>query len=160
MGVGDLLHPVGQYGYLAVFFGVTLESAGVPLPGETVLLASRTRRIRSVRLTRAIGQPHVRPGRLPPGGLRRPADRPAVQRGRRPLDQAERPSLVPPVSGHRHRPRANARAPTRIRPLLRVPQPHHRSKLRLNVPDAYRDRDTSMALPLQTSLLYATSGHP
>ena len=40
MGVGDLLHLVGQYGYLAVFFGVMLESAGVPLPGETVLLAS------------------------------------------------------------------------------------------------------------------------
>jgi membrane protein DedA with SNARE-associated domain len=40
MRVGDLLHLVGQYGYLAVFFGVMLESAGVPLPGETVLLAS------------------------------------------------------------------------------------------------------------------------
>src|SRR5215207_5104111 len=40
MDVGDLLHLVGQYGYLAVFFGVMLESAGVPLPGETVLLAS------------------------------------------------------------------------------------------------------------------------
>jgi membrane protein DedA with SNARE-associated domain len=40
MGVGDLLHLVSQYGYLAVFFGVMLESAGVPLPGETVLLAS------------------------------------------------------------------------------------------------------------------------
>ncbi len=40
MGVGDLLHLVGQYGYLAVFFGVMLESAGVPLPGETVLIAS------------------------------------------------------------------------------------------------------------------------
>jgi hypothetical protein len=35
-----LLHLVSQYGYLAVFFGVMLESAGVPLPGETVLLAS------------------------------------------------------------------------------------------------------------------------
>jgi len=40
MGVGDLLHLVGQYGYLAVFFGAMLESAGVPLPGETVLIAS------------------------------------------------------------------------------------------------------------------------
>ena len=35
-----MLRLVGQYGYLAVFFGVMLESAGVPLPGETVLLAS------------------------------------------------------------------------------------------------------------------------
>src|SRR5215210_7894858 len=40
MGVGDLVHLVGQYGYLAVFSGEMLESAGVPLPGETVLLAS------------------------------------------------------------------------------------------------------------------------
>ena len=40
MGVGDWLHLVGQYGYLAVFFGVILESAGGPPPGETVLLAS------------------------------------------------------------------------------------------------------------------------
>jgi membrane protein DedA with SNARE-associated domain/membrane-associated phospholipid phosphatase len=31
---------IGQYGYLLIFFGVMLESAGVPLPGETILLAS------------------------------------------------------------------------------------------------------------------------
>jgi membrane protein DedA with SNARE-associated domain len=35
-----LLSLVGRYGYLAVFFGVMLESAGVPLPGETVLIVS------------------------------------------------------------------------------------------------------------------------
>jgi membrane protein DedA with SNARE-associated domain len=35
-----LLSLVGRYGYLAVFFGVMLESTGVPLPGETVLIAS------------------------------------------------------------------------------------------------------------------------
>ena len=35
--MGDLLHLIGRYGYLVVFFGVMLESAGVPLPGETVL---------------------------------------------------------------------------------------------------------------------------
>ena len=29
-----------QYGYLVVFFGVMLENAGVPLPGETILLAA------------------------------------------------------------------------------------------------------------------------
>jgi membrane protein DedA with SNARE-associated domain len=38
--LGDLLHLIGRYGYLVVFFGVMLEGAGVPLPGETVLLAS------------------------------------------------------------------------------------------------------------------------
>jgi undecaprenyl-diphosphatase len=38
--LGDLLHLIGRYGYLAVFFGVMLESAGVPLPGETVLIAA------------------------------------------------------------------------------------------------------------------------
>jgi membrane protein DedA with SNARE-associated domain len=36
----EVLSLIGQYGYLVVFFGVMLESAGVPLPGETVLLAS------------------------------------------------------------------------------------------------------------------------
>ncbi|MDX6381668.1 MAG: hypothetical protein QOI57_2692 [Rubrobacteraceae bacterium] len=31
---------LAQYGYLIVFFGVMLESAGVPLPGETILIAA------------------------------------------------------------------------------------------------------------------------
>lgn len=31
---------IEHYGYLVVFFGVMLESTGVPLPGETILLAS------------------------------------------------------------------------------------------------------------------------
>jgi membrane protein DedA with SNARE-associated domain len=38
--LGDLLQLIGQYGYLVVFFGVMLESAGVPLPGETVLITA------------------------------------------------------------------------------------------------------------------------
>jgi membrane protein DedA with SNARE-associated domain len=38
--LGDLLHLIGRYGYLVVFFGVMLESAGVPLPGETVLITA------------------------------------------------------------------------------------------------------------------------
>ena len=29
---------ISQYGYWAVFFGVMLENAGVPIPGETILL--------------------------------------------------------------------------------------------------------------------------
>ncbi len=29
-----------QYGYWVIFFGVMLENAGIPLPGETVLLAA------------------------------------------------------------------------------------------------------------------------
>jgi membrane protein DedA with SNARE-associated domain len=37
---GDLLDLIGRYGYLVVFVGVMAESAGVPLPGETVLIAS------------------------------------------------------------------------------------------------------------------------
>src|SRR5215211_1568012 len=35
-----LLSLIEHYGYLAVFFGVMLESTGVPLPGETILLAA------------------------------------------------------------------------------------------------------------------------
>lgn len=36
----DLGGYFSTYGYLAIFFVVALESAGVPLPGETVLVAS------------------------------------------------------------------------------------------------------------------------
>lgn len=35
-----LLFYFAQYGYLVVFFGVMLENAGVPVPGETILLAA------------------------------------------------------------------------------------------------------------------------
>jgi membrane protein DedA with SNARE-associated domain len=38
--VGDLLDLIGRYGYLVIFLGVMAESAGVPLPGETVLIVS------------------------------------------------------------------------------------------------------------------------
>src|SRR5882672_5659294 len=31
---------ISQYGYWAVFFGVMLENAGVPIPGETILLVA------------------------------------------------------------------------------------------------------------------------
>jgi len=31
---------IEQYGYLIVFLSVLLESAGVPIPGETILIAS------------------------------------------------------------------------------------------------------------------------
>jgi membrane protein DedA with SNARE-associated domain len=34
-----LLDLFGRYGYLVVFFGVFLENAGMPVPGETALLA-------------------------------------------------------------------------------------------------------------------------
>ncbi|MGA7613558.1 MAG: hypothetical protein WBX15_00115, partial [Thermoanaerobaculia bacterium] len=30
---------LGRYGYLALFVGVFLENVGIPVPGETVLLA-------------------------------------------------------------------------------------------------------------------------
>src|SRR5215207_6414253 len=36
----QILSLIGQYGYLIVFFGVMLESMGVPLPGETILTAA------------------------------------------------------------------------------------------------------------------------
>ena len=36
----QILSLIEQYGYLVVFFGVMLESMGVPLPGETILIAS------------------------------------------------------------------------------------------------------------------------
>jgi membrane protein DedA with SNARE-associated domain len=36
----QILSLIGQYGYLVVFFGVMLESVGVPLPGETILIAA------------------------------------------------------------------------------------------------------------------------
>src|SRR5215212_11637089 len=35
-----ILSLIGHYGYLVILFGVMLESTGVPLPGETILLAS------------------------------------------------------------------------------------------------------------------------
>jgi membrane-associated phospholipid phosphatase len=38
--VDKIFSLIGHYGYLAVFFGVMLESTGVPLPGETILIAS------------------------------------------------------------------------------------------------------------------------
>lgn len=38
--VNDILSLISQYGYLIVFFGVMLESTGVPLPGETILIAA------------------------------------------------------------------------------------------------------------------------
>jgi len=43
MRVGDLLHLVGQYGYLAVFLGVMLESAGVPTTTKTTPSRPRPR---------------------------------------------------------------------------------------------------------------------
>jgi membrane protein DedA with SNARE-associated domain/membrane-associated phospholipid phosphatase len=36
----QLLSLIEHYGYLVVFFGVMLESTGVPLPGETILLVA------------------------------------------------------------------------------------------------------------------------
>lgn len=36
----QILSLIGQYGYLAVLFGVMLESAGLPVPGETILIAA------------------------------------------------------------------------------------------------------------------------
>jgi membrane protein DedA with SNARE-associated domain len=50
-----------QYGYWAVFFGVMLENAGVPVPGETILLvagflaASRDFHLPLVMLVAALG---------------------------------------------------------------------------------------------------------
>src|SRR4029453_12016255 len=38
--VQQILHLIVQYGYLIILFGVMAESAGVPLPGETILIAS------------------------------------------------------------------------------------------------------------------------
>ena len=35
-----VLSLIEHYGYLVVFFGVMLESTGVPLPSETILIAS------------------------------------------------------------------------------------------------------------------------
>ena len=38
--MGEAVSLLSRYGYLVVFFGVMAESAGVPLPGETILLAA------------------------------------------------------------------------------------------------------------------------
>ena len=40
MSMALITHLLQSYGYLAVFVFVALESAGVPLPGETVLIAA------------------------------------------------------------------------------------------------------------------------
>ncbi len=36
----QVLSLIEHYGYLVIFFGVMLESTGLPLPGETILIAS------------------------------------------------------------------------------------------------------------------------
>jgi membrane protein DedA with SNARE-associated domain len=36
----QILSLIGQYGYLVIFFGVMLESVGIPIPGETILIAA------------------------------------------------------------------------------------------------------------------------
>jgi membrane protein DedA with SNARE-associated domain/membrane-associated phospholipid phosphatase len=38
--VDQILSLIGEYGYVVVFLGVLLESAGIPLPGETILIAA------------------------------------------------------------------------------------------------------------------------
>lgn len=40
MSLDSILSLIEQYGYLVVLFGVMAESAGVPLPGETILIAA------------------------------------------------------------------------------------------------------------------------
>jgi membrane protein DedA with SNARE-associated domain/membrane-associated phospholipid phosphatase len=36
----SILHLISQYGYLIILFGVMVESMGVPLPGETILISA------------------------------------------------------------------------------------------------------------------------
>jgi membrane protein DedA with SNARE-associated domain len=36
----QILSLIGQYGCPVVFFGVMMESVGIPLPGETILIAA------------------------------------------------------------------------------------------------------------------------
>jgi membrane protein DedA with SNARE-associated domain len=38
--IDQILLFIGQYGYLVIFFGVMLESVGIPLPGESILIAA------------------------------------------------------------------------------------------------------------------------
>src|SRR3954470_9116129 len=38
--VDQILSLIAQYGYLLVFLGVMLESVGIPLPGEIILIAA------------------------------------------------------------------------------------------------------------------------
>ncbi|MGB3634874.1 MAG: DedA family protein [Rubrobacteraceae bacterium] len=38
--IESVLSLIEQYGYLIVFLGVAAESMGVPIPGETILIAS------------------------------------------------------------------------------------------------------------------------
>jgi len=38
--LGAVLNLFLRYGYVAVFLGVMAENAGIPLPGETILLAA------------------------------------------------------------------------------------------------------------------------
>src|SRR5215204_7489674 len=38
--IDQILSLIAQYGYLLVFFGVMLESIGIPLPGDTILIAA------------------------------------------------------------------------------------------------------------------------
>ena len=68
--VPHLQHVVATYGYFAVFLIVALESAGIPMPGETVLVtaaifaASGTLKIYWVIGAAAGGRDHRRQLRL------------------------------------------------------------------------------------------------
>jgi membrane protein DedA with SNARE-associated domain len=50
ISLGRLTHIFIQYGYLAVFVGLLAEGAGIPLPGETVLLIASALAARSTGL--------------------------------------------------------------------------------------------------------------
>lgn len=58
---GSLLWAINDFGYWAVFFGVMLENAGLPVPGETILLiagffsASGQLNLAGVMATAAVG---------------------------------------------------------------------------------------------------------
>src|SRR5260370_36511911 len=101
-------HLLPSYGYLAVFLVVALESMGIPLPGETALIAAAlyagsTHRlnvglIALVAAVAALAGDNGRFSRGAPAGARAGAGGADLGRGAAPRDTAAGEGFAPPAA--------------------------------------------------------------